>query len=140
MTADQRTLDRLAKVCGLLGSDQMGERAAAALRADTIRQQAGLSWAELFAGAGRPAPRQVPPPPPPPPPAPPRRPAPPPVFDPVDAEPTAIVAKCAPVLTQWEKDFLVSIATQQRYSPKQAARLKLIRDKCAAWWTAGGRA
>jgi hypothetical protein len=118
---DQRTLDRLAKVCGMFGSDQMGERAAAALRADSIRQQSGLSWAELFAGVVSPRPSA-------------------PMFDPADASPPALLAKCAPVLTAWEREFLASIGSQRTRTTKQNARLAQIREKCVTWWTNGGQA
>ncbi len=38
-------LDRLAKVCGMLGSSHQGERAAAALKATELLRDAGLTWA-----------------------------------------------------------------------------------------------
>lgn len=122
MAADQRSLDRLAKICGLFGSDQLGERAAAAQRAETIRAQTGVSWAELLGAGGEPA----------------RRPPPP--FDPARAAPAAILARCAPVLTAWEREFLASISSQRVYSQKQGMRLTAIREKCSTWWTNGGQA
>ena len=39
---------RLARVCGLLGSDHDGEALAAARQAEKIRQKVGLTWAELL--------------------------------------------------------------------------------------------
>ena len=123
MAADPATIDRLAKICGLFGSDQLGERAAAAQRAEMLRLKTGMSWAELFAGAGDAGPRyRVP------------------EFDPERAAPAALLAKCAPVLTDWEREFLASIGSQRSYSRKQADRLAVIRGKCATWWTNGGRA
>ena len=41
---DDATLARFRKVCGLLGSDQVGERAAAALKATEILKASGGSW------------------------------------------------------------------------------------------------
>jgi hypothetical protein len=42
-------IDRLSKLCGLFGSDHLGERAAAALQADRIVRAAGLSRPDVFA-------------------------------------------------------------------------------------------
>ena len=54
------TAARLARVCGLLGSDFDGERAEAARRATQILRDAGLTWRDLVAAspASRPAPRE----------------------------------------------------------------------------------
>jgi hypothetical protein len=123
MAADPATLDRLAKICGLFGSDQLGERASAAQRAEMLRLKTGLSWAELFAGAGDTGPRYRAP-----------------EFDPEHAAPAALLAKCAPVLTDWEREFLASIGSQRAHTRKQAERLTIIRTKCATWWANGGRA
>src|SRR3546814_15118523 len=41
---DAADLDRLGKFLGLLGSDHMGERAAAALKADSLVKNAGANW------------------------------------------------------------------------------------------------
>ena len=38
---------RLARVCGLLGSDHDGEALAAAQQAEKIRKKVGLTWDEL---------------------------------------------------------------------------------------------
>lgn len=40
-------MDRLARILGMLGSDHDGERAAAAMRADAMLRERGISWAEL---------------------------------------------------------------------------------------------
>jgi hypothetical protein len=44
--------DRLAKILGMLGSDQPGEVASAARHAEAIRGKLGVSWDELLAAAG----------------------------------------------------------------------------------------
>ncbi|MFV0623772.1 hypothetical protein ACBY01_07155 [Sphingomonas sp. ac-8] len=123
MAADPATLDRLAKICGLFGSDQLGERAAAAQRAETLRRKTGLSWAELLTANGGTASQGRAP-----------------EFDPERAGPAALLAKCAPVLTDWEREFLASIGSQRTYTQRQANRLSVIREKCASWWANGGRA
>ena len=39
---------RLVKLLGMLGSDQAGERDAAAPSIERLRKERGLSWAEIF--------------------------------------------------------------------------------------------
>ena len=64
---DARTADKLAKVLALLGSPYDGERAGAALLADRLMREAGLTWRDLLsraavlAGAAQPAPLSQPP-------------------------------------------------------------------------------
>lgn len=43
------TREKLIKVMSLLGSDQLGERAAAALAADRLIRSAGIGWSDLIA-------------------------------------------------------------------------------------------
>ena len=58
---------RLARVCGLFGSDHDGEALAAARQAEKIRQKVGLTWEELLVpsprghGSTRPRPSDPPP-------------------------------------------------------------------------------
>ena len=44
--------DRFIQVCGMLGSDFDGERAAAALMATKMLRSAGMTWAELLTHVG----------------------------------------------------------------------------------------
>src|SRR5258708_18734598 len=44
----RRTRELLVKVLGMLGSDQLGERAAAALIAERLRAKLGKTWNELI--------------------------------------------------------------------------------------------
>jgi hypothetical protein len=46
---DPHSVDRLRKLCGMLGSVHDGERAAAAANADALVRSLGLSWAEIIA-------------------------------------------------------------------------------------------
>jgi hypothetical protein len=50
MTAvlDPKAANKLAKICGLLGSDHAGERAAAAALADRMVRELGLRWADVI--------------------------------------------------------------------------------------------
>ncbi len=45
---DVSTANRLAKVCGLFGSDHDGERATAAAKANELMRERGLSWSDLI--------------------------------------------------------------------------------------------
>jgi len=42
------TRERLTKLCGMFGSDHDGERAAAALKADQLVRQHGLTWHDVI--------------------------------------------------------------------------------------------
>ncbi|MFL5332249.1 MAG: hypothetical protein ACJ8H8_03515 [Geminicoccaceae bacterium] len=44
---------RLARVCGLLGSEHDGEALAAARQAEKIRKKVGLTWEELLVSSAR---------------------------------------------------------------------------------------
>jgi hypothetical protein len=54
-------LQRLARVCGLFGSDHDGEALAAARQAEKIRQKVGLIWEELLVPFTRPRAADPPP-------------------------------------------------------------------------------
>jgi hypothetical protein len=45
---DPGAADRLRKLCGMLGSEHDGERAAAAAKADALLRAAGLTWADVI--------------------------------------------------------------------------------------------
>ena len=46
-----KTIDKLAKICGMLGSDHPGERASAALLATQILDYLELSWSDIVFAA-----------------------------------------------------------------------------------------
>ena len=48
MTLPAPIVDRLVKLCGMLGSAHDGERAAAALKADTLVRGHGLRWPDVI--------------------------------------------------------------------------------------------
>ena len=52
---------RLARVCGLLGSEHDGEALAAARQAEKIRKKLGLTWEELLVPSTRQRPKDPPP-------------------------------------------------------------------------------
>jgi hypothetical protein len=54
--SDRGAMDRSVKVCGMFGSSHDGERANAALKADSIVRGMGQSWTDLLDGARRPCP------------------------------------------------------------------------------------
>jgi hypothetical protein len=45
---DQRTADRLSKLCGMFGSDHEAERATAAALADKLIRDRGLTWQDIL--------------------------------------------------------------------------------------------
>lgn len=51
MTAANKTIDKLAKICGMLGSAHDGERASAALLASQIIDDLDMSWREIILSA-----------------------------------------------------------------------------------------
>ncbi|MFT8246592.1 hypothetical protein [Roseomonas sp. BN140053] len=123
---DPRTADKLAKVAGLLASDQDGERAAAAWQASRLLTSCGWSWAELVERATTPTP------------IPQSRPQPNPSAysyaypggapDHVAAARRALMS--AHLLTPWEAAFCNSIAGQRRgLSTKQRTTLDAITAK-----------
>jgi hypothetical protein len=49
MAIDARDRERLIRILRLLGSDQVGERASAALAANRLLESLGLSWSDVLA-------------------------------------------------------------------------------------------
>jgi hypothetical protein len=108
---DPRTAQRLAKLCGLLGSSHAGERAAAAMKASDLVRAKGLTWGDVIT-----VPRLEPP---------------------LDLE--TVEAKCGfclaclDALTAWEESFLISINGRRQLSPKQLEILNRLLGKCRAY-------
>ena len=48
VTLSSSTTTTLIKLCGMLGSDHIGERANAALMADKLVRSAGLTWSDII--------------------------------------------------------------------------------------------
>jgi hypothetical protein len=48
-TINPQAADRLAKICGMLGSDHEGERAAAGAKAHELIRSLGLTWHDIIA-------------------------------------------------------------------------------------------
>lgn len=111
---DPGLASRLAKVCGLLGSDHDGERAAAAWQATKLLRNAGLTWSDVIGpalSAPQPSPSCAPP-----------------SSRPYAAK-VAWALRYAAWLTEWEHNFLRDVARRRRLSPKQAAVLEKIDAK-----------
>ncbi|WPB86414.1 hypothetical protein [Sediminicoccus rosea] len=120
---------RLVRFCGMLGSDHDGERANAARMADRLIREAGLTWDHVIAVPA--AMRQDVP----------KRPAPPPEWSASEfrtpgmqriAEVETILRQHRPLLTQWEVDFLGSIASRGHLTIRQLEVLERIRRKVKA--------
>lgn len=118
---DPSVAAKLRKVCGMLGSEHDGERAAAAAKASMLLRAHGWSWADVFTPAALVAVRPEPPP-----------------------TPHAAVARAAleraAHLDAWQRDFLESIGRQRRpLSVKQRAALDGILRQLRRRGAAKGR-
>jgi hypothetical protein len=110
MTAPTLDRERLAKLCGMFGSDHPGERANAAAAADKLIRAAGLRWPDVLKTT-LPLPPRV---------------------RPVDtvADTIAFLLQHADALTDWEHDFVRSVAAQRYpFSAKQIEVLRRLVDK-----------
>ena len=105
-------LQRLARVCGLFGSDHDGEALAATRQAEKIRKKIGLGWAELLV----PSPRQK-------------------SADPPPEDLTDWRWACHfcleryQWLTSWELDFVATVA---RYAKPPSAKQMIILRRLVA--------
>jgi hypothetical protein len=107
-------VNRLARVCGLFGSDHLGERAAAAAQADKIVRNAGLTWPDVL--------------------------APQPLTPSRSSRNSCHVSKITPgeilarhneILSGWERGFLSSPVRRSSWSPRQREILNEIRERVA---------
>jgi hypothetical protein len=112
---DPRTANKLVKVCGLLASDQAGERAAAALQASRILLNAGTTWQDVIGQAQACCGRNHP-----------EKPQKTGGFASAHAPLAAWALRFRANLTPWECSFLEEIRRRSRLSAKQAAILERI--------------
>jgi len=110
MTAllDPAMADKLARICGMFGSDHDGERASAAAMADKIVRAHGLSWFDVI------SPQLS-------------------VSDSTVAEKIAFALANIGALSMWERGFLYSVNGKRKLSPKQLAVLDEILAKAQAY-------
>ncbi len=101
---DPNTADRLAKLCGMFGSDHDGERASAAAMADRLIRARGLTWPELIAPGSFTHEEQI-----------------------------GMAMANLDALTQWEQGFIRSINGRRNLSPKQLNLLNSIAAKARAF-------
>lgn len=106
-------IDRLVKLCGMLGSAHEGERAAAALKADQLLRSYGLRWADVIAvSVGAPDP---------------------PAglwVDPKRKDAAAyLLATWPDLMTDWETAFCRTLIAQDGYSRKQSIILSTLLKK-----------
>ncbi len=103
---------RLARVCGLFGSDHDGEVLAAARQAEKIRKKLGLTWAELLVPPTRPR-----------------------SADPPSEELTDWRWAChfclerSRLLTSWELNFVATVA---RYKKAPSAKQLIVLQRLVA--------
>jgi len=112
MIAPTLDRERLAKLCGLFGSDHPGERANAAAMADSLLRQAGLRWPDVILPAPPPTPRR----------------------EPARSDLWWVVQFCVEhpcALTDWEIGFVANLSRRQApLTEKQSATLQRIVAKC----------
>ena len=107
---DPSTADRLAKLCGLFGSDHDGERATAAAMAHKLLRQRGLSWQQII----------IPPSP----------------MAPLTIEQMIDAALSRPdLLDAWEHGFIRGIRGRQFLTQKQLNKLRDIAEKVRGFST-----
>lgn len=105
---DSPTLQRLAKLCGMLGSSHDGERASAAALADRLIREHGLTWPDVI--AAKPA-------------------------QSVGADAHAAIALVLAnldLLNDWERGFIRDIAARTSFTEKQLAKLEVVAAKVRA--------
>jgi hypothetical protein len=116
MTAllDPRTADKLARICGMFGSDHDGERAAAAQMADKLVKQQGLRWADVISitpcSMAPPRPSTV-------------------AKSDYERSIRSALRDGAGVLNDWELGFLSSLLERKRLTQKQINKLRDIGFK-----------
>ena len=98
---------KLAAVLGMMGSDHDGEVLSAARTAERLRRATNLTWSQLLIGpdAGADLPWRE-------------------LLDMARSRPE--------LLSQWDRQFLTSIATQRTLSIKQQAVLRRIAERARA--------
>jgi len=101
MTAllDPDAADKLARICGLFGSDHDGERATAAAMADRLLRSRGLTWPQVISAA-----------------------------DTVD-DLIATAMSRPDLLTVWEDGFIRGIRGRQHLTEKQIKKLRDIAER-----------
>jgi len=108
---DTRTAERLAKICGMLGSNHEGERASAASLADKFVRDLGLTWRDIIF-------RQT---------------------NSDLGEKIRVALANLDALSMWERGFVYTVHGKCWLSPEQLELLDQIVDK-ARTYGAGGRA
>ena len=100
-TLDPRTADKLARICGLFGSDHDGERATAAAMADKLLRQRGLTWRAVI------------------------------VTTPTTTVEEMIAAALSrpDLLTVWEDGFIRGICGRQYLTEKQIKKLRALAER-----------
>jgi hypothetical protein len=113
---DPETADKLARICGMFGSNHDGEIAAAARKAHHLLRSRGLTWHEVIAPPAR-------------------------VTEPETlGELCGSLLACPEILSAWELDFLTTISSLDAISTKQRDQLDRITAETRAYRAAGGQA
>jgi hypothetical protein len=104
---DPRAADKLARICGLFGSEHDGERASAAAKADKLVRAQGLTWFDVISPNPNAAPVSL-------------------------REQIRFALAHVDLLSRWEHGFLLGIRKRRNLSDRQAAVLAEIVAKVRA--------
>ena len=113
----KKELERLAAICGMFGSDHVGERASAAQKADELIRKQGLTWEQVI--LARWTAKQT--------------------FRWADTleEKLGTVLASPDSLTEWERSFAVSLNGRHRIDPKQEIILDRLFRKVTVYAAKG---
>lgn len=112
--------ERLVKLCGMFGSAHDGERAAAGLLASRLLREKGLRWDDVIGSTPAPLP------------PPPRPSSGAPDCPALRAADVRFVLANVALLTEWEADFVASVARRRKWSPKQADVFDRVLERVRA--------
>jgi hypothetical protein len=115
---DNRTAERLAKMCAMLSSDHDGERAAAALLVTRTLRSTGLTWEDVFSGEAQSTTHDT---------------------DLPHHAKAAWALQYQGLLSAWEVSFLQSISRQRRATAAQLSKLEEIIAELRNLAAAGAR-
>ena len=124
---DPSTADRLAKLCGMFGSNHDGERASAAAMADSLVRRLNMTWHEVISSSpptssSRPTSSRA-------------RPCPRSDCSDLSIEELfhyALLAEADGQLNSWERRFLINICGRRKPTERQIAKLRQIVAKVLA--------
>jgi hypothetical protein len=109
-------LERLSKLCGMLGSAHYGEVLSAAKKANELVRQSGATWHDVIIPKNLPAI----------------------AGDTIEGKIAAILHNLA-ALNSWEKKFIADVSGRSTFSPKQRSKIDKVYRKVRSHYARGAR-